>query len=70
MYGTEDVDSYYDLMTRLTMRKDSLTWTELEGMMPFEKEIYIDYLLKFISEEGKMNTPDEVINYNDYRDME
>ena len=41
MYGTEDVDSYYDLMTRLTMRKDSITWTELENMIPFEKEIYI-----------------------------
>lgn len=67
MYGTEDVDSYYDLMTRLTMRKDSITWTELENMIPFEKEIYIEYLLKFINEDGKMDTT-ETMPYEDYRD--
>lgn len=73
MYGAEDANHYYDLMVRLSRRKDTLTWTELENMTPMEKDIYLDYYIMLINEEdnGKQMAESPVIEYSDYRnDME
>ena len=46
----EDLVSYYKLNFAL-MQHHKYSLTELENMMPFEREIYVGLLLNYIKEE-------------------
>jgi len=52
MYGTDDVSYYYELTTRLLRRKDlNLTLTEIENLIPYEIDMYIEQMNMLILEE-------------------
>lgn len=50
MYGTEDVVQYYDTISRLVKRKE-FSLTEIENMIPYEIDIYVENIIKLIKEE-------------------
>ncbi len=52
MYGTDDVSYYYELTSRLLRRKDlNLTLTEIENLIPYEIDMYIEQMNRLILEE-------------------
>lgn len=52
MYGADDVSYYYELTTRLLRRKDlNLTLTEIENLIPYEIDMYIEQMNMLILEE-------------------
>lgn len=51
MYGTEDVTQYYDTISRLVKRKE-FSLTEIENMIPYEIDIYVENIIKLIKEES------------------
>ena len=50
----EDLASYYQVNFAL-MQHHKYSLTELEDMMPWEREIYVGLLLKHIDEENERN---------------
>jgi hypothetical protein len=52
MHGAEDAFHMFELHTKLVHKKE-ISWTELENMIPFEKQIYIEMLLNIINDEKK-----------------
>ena len=65
MHGPLDAMHMFELHTKLVHKKE-ITWDELENMLPFVKEAYINTLLKTIEEENQskkssmINTPHDV----------
>lgn len=55
MHGPMDAMHMFELHTKLVHKKE-ITWTELENMIPFEKEAYISILLKTLEEDIKKST--------------
>lgn len=55
MYGADDVSYYYELTTRLLRRKDlNLTLTEIENLIPYEIDMYIEQMnMLILEEQGK-----------------
>ncbi len=52
MYGADDVSYYYELTSRLLRRKDlNLTLTEIENLIPYEIDMYIEHMNMLILEE-------------------
>lgn len=52
MYGADDVSYYYELTSRLLRRKDlNLTLTEIENLIPYEIDMYIEQMNMLILEE-------------------
>ena len=52
MYGADDVSYYYELTSRLLRRKDlNLTLTEIENLIPYEIDMYIEQMNRLILEE-------------------
>ena len=47
----EDLESYYKLNFAL-MRHHKYSLTELENMMPWEREIYVSLLQQYVEEEN------------------
>ena len=50
----EDLVSYYKLNFAL-MQHHKYSLTELENMMPWEREIYVNLLMQYIEEENERN---------------
>jgi hypothetical protein len=52
MYGADDVSYYYELTSRLLRRKDlNLTLTEIEHLVPYEIDMYIEQMNMLLQEE-------------------
>lgn len=59
MHGDMDALHMLDLHTKLTHKKE-ISWSELESMLPFEKDAYINILIKTLENENdtkKANKP-------------
>lgn len=52
MHGENDAFHMFNLHTKLVHNKEIL-WSELENMIPFQKEAYINILISTIKEENK-----------------
>lgn len=59
MHGELDTMHMFDLHTKLVHKKE-ITWSELENMLPFEKEAYINTLLKTLEEESQTSKPNKI----------
>lgn len=58
MHGEDDAFHMFKLHTKLVHNKEML-WSELEGMIPLEKEAFINFLLAAIKEEtAAVSKPD------------
>lgn len=56
MHGEDDAFHMFNLHTKLVHNKE-IQWSELENMIPFQKEAYINILVSTIKEET--NQPDK-----------
>lgn len=61
MHGELDAMHMFDLHTKLVHKKE-ITWSELENMIPFEKEAYINTLLKTLEDEANAKKPSKMTN--------
>jgi hypothetical protein len=50
MHGEDDAFHMFNLHTKLVHNKE-IQWSELENMIPFQKEAYINILVSTIKEE-------------------
>lgn len=61
MHGESDAYHMLDLHTKLVLRKD-IGWEEIKSMLPFEKDAFINILLKNLAEKKKVPGPNFDIN--------
>lgn len=52
MHGELDAMHMFELHTKLVHKKE-MSWSELENMLPFEKDAYLNILINEIEEEVK-----------------
>lgn len=55
MHGEDDAFHMFNLHTKLVHNKEIL-WSELENMIPFQKEAYINILVTTIKQESKQSS--------------
>lgn len=56
MHGESDATHMLDLHTKMVLRKD-IGWDEIKSMLPFEKDAFINILLKTLAEKKKIPMP-------------
>lgn len=56
MHGETDAFHMLDMHTKLVLRKE-IGWTELKSMLPFEKEAFINILLKELADVKNVPPP-------------